>query len=159
MKRVIRVYKKIKKKSRRLILPWVENNIFFYKRRKIFKNFVEFMKEMKYFDTILFLLLSSCWREGRSYFVSWSQIEPSKINICSNCQYSRLYPSVESEKKYKKGSLPSSSQLSSPLYCSLFGKINLINGNIVYTPCWEVRNTSNQCGKEGRFYRHYLDKD
>ena len=122
------------------------------------------MKEMKYFDTILFLLLSSCWREGRSYFVPWSQIEPSKINICSNCQYSRLYPSIKSEtsekseKKYKKSSLPSSSSsLSSPLYCSLFGKINLINGNIVYTPCWEVRNTSNQCAREGRFYRHYLD--
>ena len=128
---------------------------------------MEFTKEMKYFDTILFLLVSSCWRESRSYFVPWSQIEPTKINICSNCQYSRLYPSVESEKKYKNGSLRSSlpssssspSSPSSQLYCSLFGKINLINGNIVYTPCWEVRNTSNQCSKEGRFYRHYLDTD
>lgn len=56
----------------------------------------------------------------------------SIINLCGNCQHVIL------DKMTTK--------------CKLFGKINLINGDIHYQSCISSRSNETQCGLNGKFY-------
>jgi len=61
----------------------------------------------------------------------------SDIRLCKNCQYVR-YNSWNNT------------------VCSLYGKINLINGNINYDHCEVVRSNDQKCGEDGKLYVRYI---
>lgn len=56
-----------------------------------------------------------------------------KYNLCGNCQFVEIINNQT-------------------MNCKLFGKINLLNGNIHYQSCSITRNNESQCGIIGKNY-------
>lgn len=56
-----------------------------------------------------------------------------RYNFCGNCQYAEIINNQT-------------------MNCKLFGKINLLNGNIHYQSCSITRNNEYECGNIGKYY-------
>jgi len=40
--------------------------------------------------------------------------------------------------------------------CKLFGKINVVTGQIYFESCFEVRSNQTKCGEMGTYYSRYI---
>lgn len=58
--------------------------------------------------------------------------DPSMIKLCGNCEHVMM------------------------MKCKLFGKINIINGEIHYQSCISTRLNETQCGIKGKLYKRSI---
>ena len=76
----------------------------------------------------------SCVFRSAAFLIPYSwKMENPVIPICKNCQHIRYNYWNET-------------------VCSLYGKINVIDGWIHYEHCSIVRNTDEKCGIDGKYY-------
>ena len=93
-----------------------------------------------------------------SFFIPWNNVDPSmnRIPLCRNCRYARPFPSIHNSSRLF--SLENENSTATT-YCSLFGEMNLLDGEVIYYPYSQVRGNESLCGIEGRYYHHYLSFD
>ena len=79
------------------------------------------------------------WRDLMFIFApfSWTTTEISEINLCKNCQHIQTNQWNET-------------------VCSLYGRINVVSGYVIYERCEDVRDNEDKCGLKGRFYQRRI---
>lgn len=71
-----------------------------------------------------------------AYLITFNSLTNTNHKLCANCDNC-----VYENNNYK---------------CKLFGKINLINGKVLYDHCSEARSNMTKCSPNGIYYSRYI---
>lgn len=74
------------------------------------------------------------WKWTTLFLVPFGPYTDKNIPICRNCKNVNIQDNT----------------------CKLFGKMNVVSGELVYLSCSIARENTTICGEEGKYYYRYI---